>query len=132
MAGLKNPQSARLPGQPQPALMLRIGFWACTAIAIAVVIRRIFALLDPPRSAPPQLAALDAVFASHAALTLAHILPALVFVLIAPLVIFRRPANAVWPERLIFPVGGSRRPHRVRDEHLPGRRMGRALGCLVL
>ena len=107
MADLKNTQSARLKEQPQPALALRIGFWACTAIAIAVVIRRILALADPPRSAPPQLAALDALFASHAALTLAHIVPALVFVLIAPLVIFRRPANAVWPERLIFPVGGS-------------------------
>ncbi len=106
MADLKNTQSARLKEQPQPALALRIGFWACTAIAIAVVIRRILALADPPRSAPPQLAALDALFASHAALTLAHIVPALLFVLIAPLVIFRRPANAVWPERLIFPVGG--------------------------
>ena len=105
MVGFKNTQSTRLPGQPRPALILRIGFWVCTAIAIAVVFRRIFALVNPPRSAPPQLAALDTVFASHAALTLAHILPALVFVLIAPLVIFRRPANAVWPERLIFPVG---------------------------
>jgi hypothetical protein len=105
MAGLKNTESAGRPEQQRPALVLRIGFWACTAIAVAVVIRRIFALLDPPRSAPPQLAVLDAIFASHAALTLAHILPALVFVLIAPLVIFRRPANATWPERLIFPVG---------------------------
>jgi hypothetical protein len=105
MVGLKNTQSTRLSGRPRPALFLLIGFWACTAIAIAVVFRRIFALVDPPRSAPPQLAALDAVFASHAGLTLAHILPALVFVLIAPLVVFRRPANADWPERLIFPVG---------------------------
>ncbi len=105
MVGLKNTQSTRLPGQRRPALFLLIGFWACTAIAIAVVVRRIFAIVDPPRSAPPQLAALDAVFASHAALTLAHILPALIFVLIAPLVIFRRPAKAVWPERLIFPLG---------------------------
>jgi hypothetical protein len=105
MAGLKNPQSAQLPGQPKPALALRIGFWACTAIAVAVVIRRIVALLTPPNSAPPQLAALDADFASHAALTLAHILPALAFVLIAPVVIFRKPAGATWPQRLIFPLG---------------------------
>jgi len=105
MVRLKNTQSTHLPEQQRPALVLRIGFWACTAIAIAVVIRRILALADPPRSAPPQLAALDAVFASHAALTLAHILPALAFVLIAPLVIFRKPANAAWPERLIFPLG---------------------------
>jgi hypothetical protein len=105
MPGSKTSQSAPLLEQTRPALALRIGFWACTAIAIAVVIRRIFALVNPPNSAPPQLAALDAVFASHATLTLAHILPALAFVLIAPLVIFRRPANAAWPERLIFPIG---------------------------
>ena len=86
-------------------LWLRIGFWICTAIAVVVVIRRVFALAFPPRSAPPQLAALDGFFASHAALTLAHILPALVFVLIAPLVIFRAPARATWPGQLIFPLG---------------------------
>lgn len=86
-------------------LWLRIGFWACTALAVAVVIRRIFALAFPPRSAPPQLAALDAFFASHAALTLAHILPALAFVLVAPLVVFRVPARATWPGRIIFPLG---------------------------
>src|SRR5271154_476920 len=91
--------------QLRAPLWLRIGFWVCTAIAIAVVIRRISALAFPPRSAPPQLAALDAFFASHAALTLAHILPALAFVLVAPFAIFRRPANAAWPERLIFPLG---------------------------
>jgi Predicted membrane protein (DUF2306) len=105
VAVLKTAQSDHLPKRTQPALILRIGFWACTAIAVAVVIRRLIALVNPPSSAPPQLAALDAVFASHAALTLAHILPALAFVLIAPLVIFRKPANATWPERLIFPIG---------------------------
>jgi hypothetical protein len=105
VVGLKNTQSAGAPQKPRPAIVLLIGFWACIAIAIAVVFRRIFALVDPPRSAPPQLAALDAVFASHTALTLTHILPALVFVTIAPLVVFRRPARAAWPERLIFPIG---------------------------
>jgi hypothetical protein len=86
-------------------LWLRIGFWACIGISVAVVLRRVLALAYPPRSAPPQLAALDAVFASHATLTLAHILPALLFVLVAPLVVFSTPANAAWPERLIFPLG---------------------------
>ncbi|MBV8632193.1 MAG: DUF2306 domain-containing protein [Silvibacterium sp.] len=85
-------------------LWLRIGFWICTTIAVAVVIRRLFALAAPPRSsAAPQLAALDHFFASHAALTLAHIIPALAFVLVAPFVVFRR--QSVWAERLIFPLG---------------------------
>jgi hypothetical protein len=88
-----------------PSRWLYVGFWACIVISVAVVLRRLSALAFPSRSAPPQLATLDAVFASHAALTLAHILPALAFVLIAPLVVFRRPANASWPEHLIFPLG---------------------------
>src|ERR1700686_2524196 len=89
-----------------PSLWLRIGFWGCIVVSVAVVLRRVSALAFPPRSAPPQLAALDAVFALHATLTLAHIFPALAFVLVAPFVVFRRPANAAWPERLIFPLGG--------------------------
>jgi hypothetical protein len=82
-----------------------MGFWVCIVISIAVVLRRLSALAFPSRSAPPQLAALDKVFASHAALTLAHIIPAMAFVLVAPLVVFGRPVKASWPERLIFPLG---------------------------
>ena len=84
---------------------LRIGFWACTAISVAVVLRRAVALVQPPRSAPPQLAALDAAFASHATLTLAHILPALTFVVIAPFLYIRRFTGVTWPKRLLFPLG---------------------------
>lgn len=87
-------------------LWLRAGFWACTAIAIDVVARRIVALEFPPASEPPQLAELDRVFASHSALTLAHILPALAFVVLTPFVIFRRFSAIAWPERLLFPLGG--------------------------
>src|ERR1700722_3631649 len=92
--------------QAAPSLWLRTGFWACIVISVAVVLRGVAALADPPRSAPPQMAGLDAVFASHATLTLLHILPALAFVVVAPLVVFRRPGHAAWPERLIFPLGG--------------------------
>jgi hypothetical protein len=84
---------------------LRAGFWACIFISVAVVIRRVYALAYPPRSAPPQLAALDAAFASHATLTLAHILPALAFVLVAPWVVFRTSSQTAWLERLLFPLG---------------------------
>lgn len=52
---------------------------------------------------------LDAFFASHAALTLAHIIPALLFVLAAPLYYTRRFADASrvhrWIERSIFLLG---------------------------
>src|SRR6202795_4019190 len=84
---------------------LRIGFWTCTGISVAVVIRRTVALAHPPQSAPPELAALDAAFASHAVLTLAHIIPALAFVVLAPFVYLRWFAGAAWPERFLCPLG---------------------------
>ena len=85
-------------------LWLRAGFWACIVIAVAAVVRRTFALVSPPHSAPPQLAALDKVFASHATLTLAHILPALLFVLVTPFFVFRKSDETAWPEHALFPL----------------------------
>ena len=84
---------------------IRVAFWICIVIAVAVVIRRILALVYPPRSVPAQMAALDAAFASHAALTLAHILPAMLFVLLLPLAYSRRFAGAKWFDRLLFGLG---------------------------
>lgn len=84
---------------------LRIGFWMCIVISVAVVIRRVVALASPSQSGPPQMAGLDQAFASHTALTLAHILPALAFVLIIPFAILRRFSHLAWPERLLFPLG---------------------------
>ncbi|HEX6466667.1 MAG TPA: DUF2306 domain-containing protein [Terriglobales bacterium] len=84
---------------------LHIGFWICIVIAVAVVLRRLVALAHPSQSAPPQMAGLDAAFASHAALTLAHILPALLFVVLSPVVLFRRSGGILWAERLWFPLG---------------------------
>ena len=83
---------------------LRIGFWICTVISIAVVVRRLVALAHP-QSAPAQLATLDAAFASHATLTLVHILPALAFVLLTPFVYIRKFAGEAWPKRFLFPLG---------------------------
>ncbi len=88
-----------------PPLWLRVGFWACIVIAVAAVIRRIFALMYSQRSAPPQLNTLDRVFASHAVLTLAHILPALAFVVVAPFFVFRKSNDPGWAERVLFPLG---------------------------
>src|ERR1035437_5487946 len=91
-------------GVPAPR-WLHVGFWVCTLIAVAAVVRRISALAFPSSSGPPQLAELDGIFASHAVLTLAHILPALTFVLIAPFAVFRRFSHLTWPERWLFPLG---------------------------
>jgi hypothetical protein len=92
-------------GRHNSSRWLRAGFWACIIVSVAVVVRRVYALADPPRTAPPQLAALDAVFASHATLTLAHILPALAFVIVAPFVVFRGEGERVWAERLLYALG---------------------------
>jgi hypothetical protein len=84
-------------------LWLVAGFWASIAIAVAVVVRRLVAIAHPSQTAPPQMVALDAVFASHAALTLAHIIPAMAFVLLTPFVFLR--TGAAWAERLLLPLG---------------------------
>ena len=66
-------------------------------ISVAAAIRRVLAFLYPPHTAVPQLAALDEVFASHAALTLAQILPALAFVLVCPFAVLRMMMNRYQP-----------------------------------
>ena len=61
----------------------------CT-IAAGAALRRIFALLIPPApshavsAARQEMAVLDQVFAGRSALTLSHIIPALIFVLLLP------------------------------------------------
>ena len=98
-------QTASRREKPFGPRWLRISFWLCTVIAVAAVIRRLFALADPPQSGPPQLVTLDAEFASTAALTLAHIVPALAFVLLAPLVFMRRFADARWIDPVLYSLG---------------------------
>jgi hypothetical protein len=94
-------------GEKKPAFSpgIRIGFWICIVIAVAAVIRRVVALVHPAQSGPPQMVALDAVFSSHAALTLAHILPALAFVLLTPFLYLQRSTGKPWVERLLFALG---------------------------
>jgi hypothetical protein len=94
---------------PRSPLWVRLGFWISIVIAIAAVVHRFF-MLGAPSASPPQTAQLDDAFASHAALTLAHILPALAFVLLAPIAIFRKTPRrkaprVAWAERLLYPVG---------------------------
>ena len=90
------------PEQPEDRgtpLWLVGGFWASIVIAVAVVVRRLIALAHPSQTAPPQMLALDAVFASHAVLTLAHIVPAMAFVLLTPFFFLRR-TGAMWADCL--------------------------------
>ncbi|HZD46920.1 MAG TPA: DUF2306 domain-containing protein [Acidobacteriaceae bacterium] len=87
-------------------LGLKIGFWICIVIAVAVVLRRVVALATPPNpNAPPQLAGLDAYFTAHATLTYVHILCALAFVLLLPLLFWHRTRGSVTLQRAIFPLG---------------------------
>jgi hypothetical protein len=92
------------PERVQAPLWLRIGFCICVVIAVAVVVRRLVTIAHPSLGVPPQMAALDAVFASRVALTLAHIVPAMLFVLLTPFVFLRR-VSSLWAERLLFPLG---------------------------
>ncbi|HTZ57236.1 MAG TPA: hypothetical protein VMB49_04025 [Acidobacteriaceae bacterium] len=86
-------------------LWLRAGFWICIVIAVAVVIRRLIALASPAQSGPLQMLGLDRTFAAHTGLTLAHILPALAFVILVPLALLPRFSKQLWPERWLFPLG---------------------------
>lgn len=86
---------------------VRVGFWICIAIAVLVVLRRIIALGSPGRapSGGGRFGNLDAVFAGHAGLTLAHIIPALCFVLLTPIVVFGTGGVARTLEKVLFPLG---------------------------
>jgi hypothetical protein len=101
--------NAKTSDVTQPIAMsplgLRIGFWISIVISVAVVIRRVVALAAPSTGGRPQMAELDNVFASHAALTLAHILPALLFVLLTPWIVFRLTVRPAWLERAFYPLG---------------------------
>jgi putative flippase GtrA len=87
-------------------LGLKFGFWASIVIGIAIVIRRVIALTTPPRpDMPAQLASLDAYFAAHATLTFIHILCALGFVLLLPLLFWSRTRTSLLLERMFFVFG---------------------------
>jgi uncharacterized membrane protein YsdA (DUF1294 family) len=102
-SALPSRRAAFPPGFP---LWLRIAFWACIVIAVAVVFRRAAALLLPPStSAPPQLASLDAWFVSHNALTWTHILCAVAFVALLPFLFWARTSGSRAVERGFFVLG---------------------------
>lgn len=83
---------------------LKVGFWVCIVIAVAVVIRRAAVLADGNTQGPT--AALDSYFASHAALTYTHIFCALALVAVLPLLFSRRMSGSAAVERAFFVLGG--------------------------
>jgi hypothetical protein len=93
--------SNRTIGHP---LWLLTGFWIGVVIALAVVLRRVSELISPSHGRPPQMAAIDATFGSHAFVTLIHIIPAAIFIVLAAVVLFRWSEGAV-TERLFFLFG---------------------------
>lgn len=100
--------SSSIPGNTHPRhapLWLRVAFWVSIAISVAVVVRRLVALATPSGNAPPQMVQLDHTFAAHASLTLMHIIPALLFVLIAPFVLLRRSRPSASLERAFYILG---------------------------
>ncbi len=92
------------------------GFWFCVVISIAVVLRRLNALIRPSHGRPPQMAAIDATFSSHLVLTVMHIIPAIIFVVLAAGILLRR-IGGEWLERLFFAFGAMVRQGLLRVTH---------------
>ena len=91
---------------PETPFLLRIGFWFCIAIGVAVVVRRVVALRGPVASgAPPEMARLDAWFQMHDVLTYVHILTALVFLVLLPLFFWHRTRRSSFVRRAYYGVG---------------------------
>jgi hypothetical protein len=95
----------------------RVSPWVWTlflllcVIAAAAAVRRIAVLIVPPVvQRAPRLAALDSSFASRKALTLSHIVPALLFVVLLPASFSRRVRDSAAIHRRItyalFVLGG--------------------------
>ena len=95
-----NPTAAEFPG------WLRAGFWICIVIAVAVVIRRMIALLTAGTYAgSPPLNELDAWFQAHAVLTWVHISVALAFVIMLPFVFRVSTGTSDTLEKAFFILG---------------------------
>jgi len=100
--------------KPRPALVRIV--WTITLflmlIGVAIVVRRSLAVFAPsPASSNfPEAAQMDAGFARHSLLTMLHITPGLVFILLAPLQFVRRlrsrkPKLHRWIGRIILVAG---------------------------
>jgi hypothetical protein len=109
-AGSPEPENSHLQQDSTPRIKgggtprwLRICFWVCIVIAVAVAARRFIVLVSPSSTSSP-MSGLDATFASRTSLTLAHIIPATAFVVLAPFVLFRASEKR-WLERTLMLLG---------------------------
>ena len=84
---------------------VRSGFLISILISIAVVVRRLLAFIHPSVTGPPDMVQLDTAFRSHELMTLFHIVPALLFVVVTPFVLLTEDARHDLTERLMYPVG---------------------------
>lgn len=85
---------------------MRVGFWICILIGVAIVVRRVLALRpSAASSAPPELAKLDAWFQTHTALTYLHILTALVFLCVLPLIFWHRTQQSAVLRKTYYTLG---------------------------
>ena len=96
--------NANLSSEHPAPPWLKVGLWFCLIVAAAAVVRRLVALAHPSTSGPPQMVSLDGYFSAHALLTRAHIIPALLFVLLVPMVLFGWSKSA-WPQRGLYVLG---------------------------
>jgi len=83
-----------------------------SVIGVVVVIRRVVTLLGPVHvsAAAPEMAALDVGFAQHPVLTMIHIVPGFLFMVLAPLQFVssirrRRPVLHRWIGRVVLASG---------------------------
>jgi uncharacterized membrane protein len=100
--------------RPRPAIVRVL--WLATSlfvlIGVAVVIRRTLHLIAPPAAPPnlPEMAELDTSFARHPFLTLVHILPGGLFLVLGSLQFVRRlrsrrPGLHRWMGRVMVALG---------------------------
>ncbi len=84
---------------------MQVGFSLCLVIAAVVATRRLIILSGPIPQGTTPAAKLDAFFASHTGLMVAHLVPALLFVLLVPAFYSRRFRGDAWIAGALYAVG---------------------------
>jgi hypothetical protein len=96
----------RLQEAPRPAsTWIQAGFWISILISVAVVLRRVAAFIHSSQSGPPDMLQLDRWFRSHEILTLFHIIPTLLFVMVTPFVLLGEDGSHDTLERCMYALG---------------------------